>query len=206
MPDPHPDSPHRRYFRAKEGRWRGPIRLDITDRRRFRASTLRVSDQWSMWAMALVSRHTSTLVLSTTVDFASRGNRNEVVHTTRMSNLGVTLFRSRETILLGDDGRSFRMAGTQAFFPRLGKATEWAAHGAVAADHDGAVYHIPFLGETIEQRTRMTPQGLEVVQTTPFSRATILLRWQGPLPAGPHGGSVQEATAGFVTGPAGDSG
>jgi hypothetical protein len=133
--------------------------------------------------MALVSRRLSTLVLSTTVDYAGRGHLNEVLHTTRMSNLGITLFRSREAILLADDGRSFRMTGTQAFFPRLWKATEWAAHGAVAADHDGAVYHIPFFGVTIEQHTRMTPQGLEVIQTTPFSRANILLQWQRPLRA-----------------------
>jgi hypothetical protein len=152
--------------------------MEITDRQRLRASTLGWIDRWSMWSMALVSRRLSTLVLSTTVDYVSRGDRSEVLHTTRMSNLGVTLFRSRETIRLDADGRSFRMTGTQAFFPRLWKADEWTAHGAVAEDHDGAVYHIPFSGETIEQRTRMTPQGLEVVQATPFSRATIMLRRQ----------------------------
>lgn len=168
-----------------EGHWRGKVRFEITDPKRLRASTLRRTDRWSVWAMALVSRRLSTLVLSTSVDYASRGHRNEVLHTTRTSNLGVTLYRSRETIVLGDDGRSFRMTGTQAFFPRLWRTTEWAAHGTVAADHTGAVYHIPFFGETIEQQTRVTPEGLEVVQTTPFSRARILLRLQRPLRAEP---------------------
>jgi len=136
--------------------------------------------------MALASRRLSTLILSTTVDYASQGHQNEVFHTTRMSNLGITLFRSQETILLDGDGHSFRMTGTQAFFPRLWKATEWAAHGVVAADHDGAVYHIPFFGVSIEQHTRMTPHGLEVIQATPFSRASILLRWQRSLRAEPN--------------------
>lgn len=181
----HNDAPHHRYYRAMEGHWRGKVRFEITDPKRLRVSTLRVMDRWSVWAMALISRHASTLVLSTSVDYASRGHRNVVLHTTRTSSLGVTLFRSREVILLEDDGRSFRMTGTQAFFPRLWKTTEWTAHGTVAPDHDGAVYHIPFFGETIEQHTRMTPQGLEVIQTTPFSRACILLQLQRPLRAEP---------------------
>lgn len=163
-----------------EGHWCGKLRFEISDPQRLRVSALRRLDRWSVWSMALVSR-LSTLVLSTTVDYASRGHQNEVLHTTRTSNLGVTLFRSRETILLDDDGCSFRMTGTQAFFPRLWKKTKWAAHGAVHANHDGAVYYIPFFGETIEQRTRVTPEGLEVIQTTPFSRAIILLKRQ-PLP------------------------
>jgi hemin uptake protein HemP len=177
----HTDSPHHRYFRAKEGHWRGKVRFEIINPQRLRASPLRLLDKWSMWSMALVSRR-----LSTTVDYASQGRRDEVLHTTRMSNLGITLFRSQEAILLDDDGHSFRVTGTQAFFPRLWKATAWAAHGAVAADHDGAVYHIPFFGVIIEQHTRMTPQGLEVIQTTPFSRASILLQWQRSLRAEPN--------------------
>ena len=134
-----------------------------------------------MRSMALASRRMSALVLSTTVDYASRGHQNEVLHTTRMSSLGVTLFRSREAILLDADGHSFRVTGAQAFFPRLWKTTEWVAHGAVAADHDGAVYNMPFFGDAMEQHTRMTPEGLEVIQTTAFSRASILLQWQRAL-------------------------
>ena len=172
---------HHRYFRAKEGRWRGRVGFEITSPERLQASPVRSLDRWSMRSMALVSRRLSSLVLSTTVDYASRGEQNEVLHTTRMSSLGITLFRSQEAILLGDDGLSFRVRGAQAFFPRLWKATDWVAHGAVAADHDGAVYHMPFFGETMEQHTRMTPQGLEVIQTTPFSRASILLVWQRAL-------------------------
>ena len=115
---PHGDS-HHRYFRAKEGHWRGRVGFEITSPQRLQASPVRSLDKWSMRSMALVSRRTSTLVLSTTVDYASRGHQNEVLHTTRISSLGITLFRSQEAILLGDDGLSFRVRGAQAFFPRL---------------------------------------------------------------------------------------
>ena len=181
----HADSPHHRYFRAKEGSWRGKVKFEVTDPRALRASSVRSLDKWSIWCTAVVSRRLSTLVLSTTVDYASRGHQNEVLHTTRMSNLGVTLFRSTETILMDGDGCSFRMAGKQAFFPALWRTTEWDARGTVATDHDGAVYHIPCFGVMMEQHTRMTPRGLEVTQTTPFSRASILLRWHRPLSAVP---------------------
>jgi hypothetical protein len=172
----HTDAPHHRYYRALEGRWRGRIRFEVTDPKRLQASGLRLMDRWSLWSMALASRRPVTLVLSTTLDYAGGGHRGEVRHTTRTTCLGVTVYRGRETILLADDGRSFRMEGAQAFFPRLWAADEWAGDGAVDADHGGAVYRIPFFGERMEQRTRVVPEGLEIVQTTPFSRAAALLR------------------------------
>src|SRR5215831_2393588 len=91
----HTDRPHHRYYRAMEGHWRGKVRFEITNPKRLRASTLRLMDRWSVWAMSIMSCRLSTLILSTSVDYASRGYRNEVLHTTRTSNLGVTLFRSR---------------------------------------------------------------------------------------------------------------
>lgn len=191
------DAPHHNYFRTKEGHWRGKVRFEITDAQRLRDSPLRLLDKWSMRSMAQASRRMSTLVLSTTVDYTSQGHQNVVSHTTRMSNLGITLFHSQEAIMLADDGHSFAMTGSQAFFPQLWRATEWTAHGAVAADYDGAIYHIPLFGGSgviIEQHTRMTPQGLEVVQTTPFSRASILLRWQRSLTAEPNAASDQART------------
>lgn len=169
------DLPHHRYFQAKDGHWRGTFRLRITDRRRLRASALGATDRRAVALLALASR-LLPLTLSTSLDSAGGGERGEVLHETRLSALGVTLFRSRETIRLDADGRSFRLAGAQAFFPRLWATTDWTADGAVAADHDGASYRIPFFGETLDQRTRMTPRGLELVQTTPFSRAEVLLR------------------------------
>ncbi len=175
------EAPHHRYFRAKEGRWRGKIRFALTDARGLRASTLSLADKWSLRSLSLAS-HLSALVLTTTVDYAGRGHLNEVLHTTRVSNFGLTVYRSAETIFLNDDGRSFRIEGREAFFTFL-RRSEWVAEGAVATDHDGAAYRIPCFGLTMEQETRMTPDGLEIRQQTAFSRATILLKWQRPFRA-----------------------
>lgn len=178
-----PDAPHHRYFRAKDGYWWGKIRFELTDPRGLRASNLRLADKWAMRFLSMASRM-SALVLTTTVDSVTRGHFNEVLHTTRVANLGVPIYRSAETFLLGDDGHSFRVAGREAFFPFLRWAA-WAATGTVATDHNGAAYQIPWFGLTMEQTTRMTAEGLEITQRSPFSRAAILLKWQRPLPAKP---------------------
>ena len=173
------DAPHHRYFRAKEGHWRGKIRFEITDSRGLRASSLALAQKWSLRSLALASR-LSGLVLTTTVDFTGPAHPAEVLHTTRVTNFGMPAYRSAETLVLHDDGRSFRIEGREAFFPFL-RRTDWSATGAVAIDHDGAAYRIPCFGLTMEQETRMTAGGLEVVQRTEFTQARILLKWQRPL-------------------------
>lgn len=152
------------------------MRMRITDPRRLRASALSMAGRLSVWSMVMMSRCYWLPVFSTTVDSTNRTRHNQILHTTRISILGITLFRGQETILLDDDGQSFRMKGTQSLFPLFWKKTRWEAHGAVSGDHDGAVYHIPFFGEMLDQHTRMTRDGLLMVQTTPFSRAVILLQ------------------------------
>lgn len=174
-----PDAPHHCYFQAKEGRWRGKIRFELTDPRGLRASSLPLADKWSLRSLSLASR-LSALVLTTTVDYASRGDQNEVLHTTQVTNFGVPVYRSAETISLKDDGRSFSVEGREAFFPFLWHS-DWAATGEVAADRDGAAYRIPCFGLTMEQETRMTAEGLEITQRTAFTRASILLKWQRRL-------------------------
>jgi hypothetical protein len=175
---------HHRYFMAKEGHWRGKIRFTITDREGLRASSVRWADKWSFRSLSTASR-LSGLVLSTTVDH--RGDRNEVLHTTRVSNFGVPVYHSDETIFLDDDGRSFRVEGREAFFPFL-RRTDWTGSGEVSTDHDGALYRIPVFGLTMEQETRMTADGLQTTQRTAFTRADILLKWQRSLRANPADG------------------
>jgi len=173
------DAPHHHYFRAKQGHWRGKIRFVLTDPRGLRASSVRWADKWSLRTLSVASR-LSGLVLKTTVDYTSRGHLDEVLHTTRVTNLGMPVYRSAETIFLGGDGNGFRIEGRESFFPFL-RSADWAAEGAVAADHDGAAYRIPCFGLTMEQVTRTSPEGLEITQRTAFTRATILLKWQRAL-------------------------
>ena len=69
-------------------------------------------------------RRLSALVLNTTVEC----RENDVLHTTRVTNLGVPVYRSAETILLEEDGRSFRVEGREGFFPFLRRA-DWIGRG-----------------------------------------------------------------------------
>jgi len=154
----------------------------VTDKRGLRASSVRWADKWSLRTLGVASR-LSGLVLKTTVDYASRRHENVVLHTTRVLNFGVPVYRSAETIFLSEDGYSFRIEGRESIFPFL-RSANWAAEGAVAEDHDGAVYRIPCFGLTMEQVTRMTADGLQITQRTPYTRADILLKWQRGLRPG----------------------
>jgi|GEM_PF-1531262 len=182
-----PDTPHHRYFLAKEGHWRGKIRFELTDRRGLRASSLRPADQWTLKTLSLASR-LSGLVLRTTVD--CRADPNKVLHTTCVTNWGIPVYRSAETIFLVKDGHTFRVEGRESFFPFF-RSADWAASGAVATDYDGATYTIPCFGLTMEQRTRMTAEGLVITQITEFSQAIILLKWQRPLDSRPAADQVK---------------
>lgn len=173
------EASHHRYFQAKEGHWRGRIRFVITDPGGLRASSVRWADKSSFCALSLASR-LSGLVMRTTVDYAKGRDRNEVRHTTKVSNFVMPVYRSAESIYLGEDGLSFQVEGREAFFPFL-RRRAWAATGEVATDHGGAFYRIPVLGLAMEQETRMTADGLQVIQRTAFTRAEILLKWQRPL-------------------------
>lgn len=168
------------YYQRKEGRWRGRFRFAITDVEALAASGLGRLDRWSLRLTDLLSR-SGRAVLWTTVDATTRREQNEVLHTTRLSIFGITLLRSDETMCLDTDGRNLVMKGRQSALPWLAKPVEWIAPGAVAEDHDGAVYHIPFYGTTIKQEMRMTPEGLEMTQTSPFSEAVVVLQRQGSL-------------------------
>ena len=179
------DAPHHRYFRGKEGRWRGKFQFEITNQRALSSSPLSWFEKWVVSAAAFFSRHVSGPSLSTTVDYSGQGAENRVLHTTQISILGLTLFRSTEIIFLDPDGGDFRMTGQQSFFPFFSTSSDWTAHGSVSPEYDQATYRIPWFGLTMEQKTNMTNKGLEIIQTTSFSRAVVLLQRQGPLKAEP---------------------
>ena len=90
--------------------------------------------------------------------------QNEVLHTTRVSNFGVPVYRSAETIFLEDDGRSFRIEGREAFFPFLRRLIGPGRRGRDGSRR-GLVPDTVF-GLTMEQETRMTADGLEITQRT----------------------------------------
>lgn len=172
------NSPSHSYYRALEGQWRGRMHFKLTDLKRYWASRMRLSERLSVLGLSLVSIGPAKLFMSTTLAFASDGDKNDVLHTTRVACMGITLYRSRERIRLSTDNRSFHLSGTQAFFPYLWRSAEWSGTGTIAEDHQSAVYNFTFMGEPLEQSTLVTPDGLQILQVTPYSRAIVLLRLQ----------------------------
>lgn len=175
------ESPILGYYKPKEGHWSGRLRLEVTDPERLKTANFLARQ--SVTNLARISQSFSPPMMTTSVNCSGLSANNEVVHTTLLTNFGMPLYRSKERIRPELDGRSFRLVGHEQYFPFWGKPSLWLANGAVETDYNGAVYYIPWLGVTMEQRTRMTEAGLEIVQTTPFSRAVVLLIHKGPLNA-----------------------
>lgn len=111
--------------------------------------------------------------ISTTVRVLSTG---DVLHTTLVEKAGMSLFRSVETILLGQDGRSFTLQSEQrtAPFPWIVRVCD--GDGEVTEAADGATYRMGWLGTTLHQRTRVVPEGLAVQQQSAWSRGSTVLR------------------------------
>lgn len=161
----------RRYYESVVGRWAGAYTFAITDAVAFRACAMPFVDRRRLASMP----SSGPFTMATSVAF---GGGAEVVHTTRVSKWGVTLFRSVESIQLDDDGRSFVLRSTQRFFPAPWSARDFGeARGEVNETSDGATYRIPWIGGVeMIQRTRMLADGLLLVQQTPWSRAEVTLR------------------------------
>lgn len=174
--DPH--APHSRYYSAKEGRWEGAFNFELRHPERLRE--LPFYARPSVYLMAWLSRH-GGLRMSTSVDARRLQARGQVIHSTRMSYAGQTLYHSVETLTLHPDGVSFSMLGRQFSLPMPGQPLVWQAGGEVDAHEDRATYRIPWLGSEMVQRTHMTDAGLELEQETPFAHARVLLKRLGPL-------------------------
>lgn len=98
----------------------------------------------------------------------------EFLHTTRIFKWQLTLFRSTELIVVNADGRTFRLSGEQR--SRFSRPQPYEADGEVDDSADRATYRIPWAGEVLLQRTRIVEAGLELVQETAWSRASVLLQ------------------------------
>lgn len=168
--------PHHRYFQAKQGRWWSPFQLEITDPEGLRTSSLRWKEKQTLRLLDSFCRQNRLPTFSTLMDYTSRGQHNEVFHITQLSFGGITLFRSLETIHLKEDGDTFDVSGKQGYFPFLWWRSPWKGHGFVDKEDDAATYFLPWQGLELVQHTRMTPEGLEILQETPFSKAALCLR------------------------------
>jgi hypothetical protein len=155
--------PALRYYRSLEGSWLGALRFEVTDVDQLRKRPLHKR------MMALASRLGSAWMATT---LAAEGP-SEFLHTTRIFKWKVALFESTELIVVNADGRTFRLSGEQR--PRLSRSEPYVADGEVDDSAKRATYRIPWAGEALLQQTHVVEAGLELVQETAWSRASVLL-------------------------------
>lgn len=166
---PEPDSNTKRYFASMCGAWVGAYRFEVTDFTALRKAVPRRLDRWRVWAMHLAGRAT----MHTTVSWTPEG---DVRHTTRVSSFGLPGMLSTELFRLNDDGRTFAVSMCQRFPPLFRRRTFTEGRGEVTDPLLGADYHLPWLGGEIDQRARITSEGVELTQSCDWFRASVVLR------------------------------
>ncbi len=165
------DGPAFRYYRSLLGAWQGRLAFELTDLRALRAESLNVA--LPVAGTALLTRGLGPVQMSTTLEAAADGT---FAHTTTVKMAGVTLFDSRETITVSDDGRTLRMDGSQR--GRFQRPLVYTARGEVDEGATRATYAIPWFGVKLTQRTAIIAEGLAMEQETRWSRAKVLLTRQ----------------------------
>lgn len=171
-----PATPAERYYRGLVGSWRGLFHLQITDAVAMRKSAAPLFVRLGLLLVAFFPRlglfWMETLLAPDDVE------PGVYVHTTRVSRFGFTTYSTSERLTLAPGGRALAMVGETS--APLARPARYEATATVAEDASGATYTIPWLGEELTQRTRIVPEGLELTQETPWSRATVLLHRVGP--------------------------
>jgi hypothetical protein len=161
--------PSRTYYGAVHGRWRGPFAFTVTDWRAFRAAGQGVLDRLRVVSIALVPRLLGAFLLETSVD--ARTDPDAVVHTTRLSKWGVTVFRSVETLYLDPNGRDFTMRIKQRLWPAPWRERdEGEGRGRIDESSLRSTYDLPWLGTHLHQIGERDGDHFRLTQETSFSR------------------------------------
>lgn len=160
------------YYRAMSDRWRCRLALRITDWRAFWAAPIRFTDRLRIVSMAWVALLGA--VMETSIEERAE---DDFLHRTRVSWLGITLYRAEEVLRLDPDGRRATMQTTARFWPLLWITRDLGA-GTVEIDEQasGAHYVLPWFGSELRQRTRVVGRDLDIVQETDWSRGELRLR------------------------------
>jgi hypothetical protein len=152
------------YYDALIGSWSGQYRLAVTQPAALATLPFRVR------LMGTLLRLDGNMTMSTTLQRVSEGMYE---HTTRMSRFGLDIATSREMITVAPDGKRFVISGVQ----RMPFGREpFEGLGTIDDDANGADYPISWLGQPLRQRTRVQPEGVQIVHETSWCLATVLLK------------------------------
>ncbi len=158
------DRPNHRYYRTNHGVWTSPFEFRITSWRRFWASRMSLFDRLQALSLALVPRLIGRFRMDTTLDYHTAGlTENFVVHTTKISKWGVTLFDSREEFTLDPNGRDVAISGRRK---NLWKVENYDnATCRVNAAGTEATYTFPWFGGTLHQVGSVRGWGAQIFHT-----------------------------------------
>lgn len=155
-------SPALAYYQACVGRWRAEVDFTLTDTATLRRSGMSPWDRLNLRLLAIWPRALGSVHLDTVVEVRSP---QEVVHTTLVRWLGLTLRRSVETYALDPDGRRLVVGGDMT---GSGSVDDTATH---------ATYTFRWLGVEIHQQTTREGDRVTVDQRGPgFKGRQVLVR------------------------------
>src|SRR5262249_24469894 len=156
------DRPNRDYYCSVAGRSSAPLDLAITDWDAFRRSAMTRADRLRLRSMLLATRLLGPCRLETSVD-ASGAERDEIVHTTRVSKWGMTMMRSIERITLAGNGRDASMHIEMRLAPTLWRTrVEPATPALVDSSGQRASYRFTWFGVEMRQEAERSPDGRPV--------------------------------------------
>ncbi|UJR82776.1 hypothetical protein [Sandaracinus amylolyticus] len=149
------------YYRACAGAWRGDVTFAITDPTRFAAASLSALDRARVRATVSIPAR-----IETTVEVTSE---REVLHTTRITQLGMPSLVGHEVITLRDDGRTFTMRVHHRMAPFFVARESGPFEGEVDQDGRRATYHLALFGVPMRQVGARDGDRVTLVQTTDWS-------------------------------------
>jgi len=157
--------PAREYYEGCRGRWRAPVAFTLTDAAALARSGMSLLDRFSLRLLASWPAWLGRIHLDTTVAFEGE---HDVVHTTVVRWLGLSLRKSVETFHIEPDGSRLTVCGGMT------------GHGSVDPTATRAEYTLGWLGVEIHQRTVREADRVTVHQEGPGFRGYQELRRRAP--------------------------
>jgi len=154
------------YYHACVGRWACAFTPEVSDFGALRRA-LGTAAALGLWAMTRWPACLGASRLHTTVSYAPGG---DVMHTTRVTWLGLPLMRSRELITLDPDGRHLRVRGESRSSVTPWRKDRIEATGEVSTATTRASYSIRFMGAEMLQTAERDAERVTLTQELPGYR------------------------------------
>jgi hypothetical protein len=166
------DDPSQIYYHASHGKWRGVMRIRITNTRMLHramgwlnALSLIVMAVWPPWL--------GRFILETTVDFEPT---RPVRHTTTVLWLGVPMMKSVEELVLHENGTCFQLRGETRMTLLPWRRLTMEGQGEVDSTATCATYNLIWLGTQMKQTTERSENQVKLQQEAPGFRSSQTLQ------------------------------